>query len=127
MTSRMAPNRMFWSLVILAVMVRLTVLWLNLTSATPLITVPDSVSYVQCAESLVRNFAFVGEDGQATWCRPPAYPALLALTFVAGIATPDKLTGVLIVQILLASAVVALTAHLVLLFGGGWRGALAAR
>ncbi len=125
MTRRIAPSKIFLSLVLLAAVVRLAVLWLNLSSATPLITLPDSTSYVQCAESLARNFSFVGEDGRATWCRPPAYPALLALTFITGIASPDKLTGVLIVQILLSSAVVALTAHLVFLFGGDWRGVLA--
>jgi hypothetical protein len=111
---------LYWSIGILALLVRGAVLWLNLGHPTPFVTLPDSGSYIRCAEGLVRDLSMVGEDGQPYWDRTPGYPAMLALAFVTGLAGPDRLAGVLLVQIVLSSAVAVMGVWLATTIGT-WR------
>ncbi|HKQ97069.1 MAG TPA: hypothetical protein VJV75_04265 [Candidatus Polarisedimenticolia bacterium] len=111
---------MFWSLAAVAFLVRLAVLWATLAHPEPqkLTTVPDSDSYIECGGSLAEHGAIVDADGKPAWGRTPGYPAFLALTFLTGLASPDRLAGALVVQALIASMTVALAARMASLFGG---------
>jgi 4-amino-4-deoxy-L-arabinose transferase-like glycosyltransferase len=120
-----AGERVFWSLAAIAFLVRLAVLWTNLSHAQPFTTVPDSGSYLRWGQSLADHGAMVGPDGQPALSRPPGYPALLALTFLTGLATPDRLAGALVLQVLVSSIVVALAARIASVFGGRSTGLLA--
>jgi len=124
MTNSRDVSRTFWLLVLLALSIRLVVLWINLTHASPFVWADDSRSYIRCADSLVSHFAFLDARGMPTWTRPPGYPSLLALTFATGKGASDNFIATLIVQVLMSTGVVMFATHLALRFAGYQRGML---
>ncbi|HET8946553.1 MAG TPA: hypothetical protein VFQ07_06190 [Candidatus Polarisedimenticolia bacterium] len=118
-------TRAFWSLAAVALLVRLAVLGTNFSHAQPVITMQDSDSYLQGGASLAAHGAIVGADGKPAWGRPPGYPVFLALTFLTGLATPDRPAGVLALQGLVSALAVALAARAASVLGGRAAGLLA--
>ena len=111
-------DRTFWSLAAIAFLVRLAVFWVNLSHAQPVTIAPDSESYIQTGESLAFRGGIVGDDGQPVLGRPPGYPAFLAFTFLTGLSTPDRLTGALVLQLMVSALIVALAGRMASVFGG---------
>ncbi|HEV8198541.1 MAG TPA: hypothetical protein VGS03_00810 [Candidatus Polarisedimenticolia bacterium] len=118
-------TRAFWTLAAVALLVRLAVLATNFSHAQPLITMPDSGSYLKCGASLAAHGGIVGDDGRPAWGRPPGYPGFLALTFVTGLAAPDRLAGALALQAIVSALAVALAARAASVLGGRAAGLLA--
>jgi len=118
-------TRAFWTLAAVALLVRLAVLATNFSHPQELVTVPDSGSYLKCGASLAAHGGIVGDDGRPAWGRPPGYPAFLALTFVTGLAAPDRLAGALVLQAIVSALAVALAARAASVLGGRSAGLLA--
>jgi 4-amino-4-deoxy-L-arabinose transferase-like glycosyltransferase len=118
-------TRAFWGIAAVALLVRLAVLAINYSHPQALITVSDSGSYLKCGASLAAHGGIVGDDGRPAWGRPPGYPAFLALTFVTGLAAPDRLAGALALQAIVSALAVALAARAASVLGGRAAGLLA--
>jgi hypothetical protein len=90
-------------LVALALAVRLGVLAVNASHAEPLLSQPDTVSYLMAAQHLRGVDNAFGADDWRRAERPPVYPALLAAVFELGAAAPERLLGAVVVQVAVSS------------------------
>ncbi len=118
-----ANRRVFFAVACLAFLTRVSVLGVNLHRDEPRFLVPDSHTYIKTAASLETRGGVVDDAGKATWGRVPAYPALLALLFATGAASPERLEGAVFLQCLLGAGLVliaARSAHVLPGGGGIW-------
>ena len=102
---------------LLALLPRLLVLDIALHRERPVWRYQDSLGYLMPAQSLVEGKGFQGGGFPVYWW-PPGYSGFLALLFGTGIASPEDVAGVLVVQALLGSIVAGLISLLTLELGG---------
>jgi len=111
-TGRAAPGwRLSLLLFGLALAPRLLVFGMNTRPREVRFKEPDSGSYIQAAESLRNRFGLLDPKGRVTWPRLPGYPLLLAACFEAGLASPERLAGAVLIQIVLGSLAVVLSSR----------------
>ena len=105
-------GRAAWMLLSIALLTRIVVFAENSHRVDPRYCVPDSHSYILTAESFSGQEEPPDDARKPAWGRVPGYPALLALLFLARIASPQHLHGAVLVQCLVGALVVVAAARL---------------
>jgi 4-amino-4-deoxy-L-arabinose transferase-like glycosyltransferase len=91
---------------LLALFARLCVLQIALHRDTPVYRYQDSLGYLAVAESLREGKGYVDSQGRQAFWWPPGYSGFIAAVFAAGLASPESLEGVLLIQVVLSTLTV---------------------
>jgi 4-amino-4-deoxy-L-arabinose transferase-like glycosyltransferase len=91
---------------LLALLARLFVLQIVLHREAPVYRYQDSLGYLSTAESLLGGKGYVDSQGRAAFWWPPGYPGFIATVFAAGLASPESLEGILVIQAILSTLTV---------------------
>lgn len=110
-------RHLFIAFSLIGLVPRLLVFNIAIHRERPVYSWQDSPGYIMMAHHLAAGDGFQDAGGPLFhW--PPGYPGFLALMFATGIASPDRLAGALIAQVLLASLVAGIVSLLALRLGG---------